>query len=1197
MGAVWRGVHLQRGQPVAVKVLSLERAREPRALATFRREVRAVARLNHNAIVSVLDHGIITPAAAYEARGRLVAGSPFLVMELAEATLATQHTPATWEGTQDALVRLLGALAHAHARGIVHRDLKPANVLWVRRAPHYPMELKLTDFGLAHVVTQDQTDGRARAAGTPAYMAPEQFRGSVRDFGPWTDLYALGCLAFQLASGHRPFVGESEHDYANAHLHRKPPTLHPLHAIPPGFDAWVERLLDKNPMARFRCAADALFALQELGAPQGERPTDPDALSFPETSRESWTVDEAEADPTEGSSLTSASEPSRPPPEATVAERNPWDDRPASQERRSVLARSALAPSRSERSMPTVATEVIESEPAESTWVYSAPPPLPQTWHAPQEVLPVTLLGAGLGLFGVREVPLVGRRATRDKMWQMLRTVREGGRPKVLVLEGPSGFGKTRLATWFSERAHEVGSGEILRTKHDPNSENGDALIALAQNHLNTRGLDRQMVRSRVRKLLRAEGVDAEEEWQGLSAMLSPAAIDESDAVRIVQPSARFGLLLRMLQRATKERPAVVVFDDVQWDPLTLYFIEYVLDDCPETFPALMVLTVQEEAIAERPVEQSLLEMMHERPEVERLRVGPLEDEEHRNLVSQMLRFENELTNEIAQRTAGNPLFATQLIGDWVHRGILKLTKRGFVLREGASAELPDDLYSVWNARIERAVQDIQDGRVALELAATFGRVVPVDEWRTACVMMRLDVPREFLSDLLRSQLMEPEDPFDDSMSKLGFVHGMLREALERSARERDLLPHLHGAVADVLRPKLTHGELEVAERLAYHLRRANRLREAVQPLRVAADQRRKRGEFERALRLLDAHSETLVDTETPERHDEWAHNLLMRTEILWKQGTLTRSSRLADEALELTASLDNPSLRARALYLRGYLDVHQGKLDSAEPLLFKAAQEFDLLGERVDSARAMRALAYSAISRGDPHVAYGAYFTALETCRAYDDLQGAAASLAGLGFSCEDNDAGLGHLEEALGLFERVGDLFGVASTLNNLADRHRRRGEMTEAEGLYRRAVSVSQRVGAAHLEASVVVGLALVLIHAHRFGEAERELEVAWRMAELLGHAGTLASLHAVSLPCAAMSHDQAAWAEHADRLTARINAQAVMDVDVVAAIELAGDLSEAAGEMQRARTAWTLAARLFASAGAKERAAMVRAKATD
>ena len=117
MGAVWRGVHLQRGQPVAVKVLSLERAREPRSLATFRREVRAVARLNHDAIVSVLDHGVITPAAAYEARGRLVAGSPFLVMELAEGTLASAYPAVTWDATYAVLARLLTALAHAHARG------------------------------------------------------------------------------------------------------------------------------------------------------------------------------------------------------------------------------------------------------------------------------------------------------------------------------------------------------------------------------------------------------------------------------------------------------------------------------------------------------------------------------------------------------------------------------------------------------------------------------------------------------------------------------------------------------------------------------------------------------------------------------------------------------------------------------------------------------------------------------------------------------------------------------------------------------------------------------------------------------------------------------------------------------------------------------------------------------------------------
>ncbi|MCA9535032.1 MAG: protein kinase [Myxococcales bacterium] len=1201
MGAVWRGVHLQRGQPVAVKVLSLERAREPRSLATFRREVRAVAQLNHEAIVSVLDHGIITPAAAYEARGKLVAGSPFLVMELAEATLASAYPTVSWESTHSVLVRLLEALAHAHARGIVHRDLKPANVLWVRRAPNYPPDLKLSDFGLAHVVTQDDAGGRTHAAGTPAYMAPEQFRGAVRDFGPWTDLYALGCLAYQLVSGRRPFDARTEAELAQAHLHSAPLPLATRFAVPVGLEEWVRRLLAKNPMARYRCAADALFALGtltanatvELGPDSSERmvpaSAPPSGLAELGATMTMTVAGSASSYPSEPSSEASN--------EGTVSERPALDSA-----QRELVRHARLEPppmATTGPSLPTVITDIVPFDAEDGEWEHSEAPPTPEHWTTTQEPLPVTLLGAGLGLFGVREVPLVGRQHARDQMWEALRHVRREGRPRAVVLEGPSGFGKTRLATWLCERAHEVGSGEVLRAKHEPDHEAGEALSRLAEQRLNTRGLDRKLALARIRRLLLAQGVDDEREWEGLCALATPVtSADEADALRVVQPSARFALLMRLLQRATVERPVVVLFDDVQWDALTLYFVEYVLDYAPATLPVLFVLTVQEEAIAERPAERVLLESLETRPDVDVIRIGPLDASDHHTLVANLLRFESDLAANIARRTAGNPLFATQLIGDWVQRGVLELSKRGFVLREGAAADLPDDLFTVWSQRVERAVEGVEDGRVALELAATFGRVVPVDEWRSACLVLRLAVPKEFLTDMLRAQLMEVEDPLDVGMTKVCFVHGMLREALERSARERDLRRHLHGAVADVLRPKLTDGETEVAERLALHLRAANRLREAVVPLRMAADVRRRRGEIDRALQLLDAHSSTLMDIEAEAEHVEWVENLLMRTELAWKQGALTRASRLADEGLELATRAQHAMQQAQARYLRGYLDVQLGKLDAAEPLLFQAAQTLDLLGRRVESARAMRGLGFSAISRGQHELAFGAYLTALETCRAYDDLHGAAASLAGMGFSDPHGvRGGEGHLEEALALFERVGDLFGVTSTLNNLADLHRRQRRDQEAETLYRRALTISQSIGAAHLEATIVAGLALMLVRGGRHDEALRELEVAWRMADVLGQVGPLAALHALSLPCAVVAKDRAAWTEHEARLSARVNDEAVLEAEVIEAVEQAGDLCAQAGDLARARRAWTLAARLFANAGLGERAAGLRAKATD
>ena len=100
--------------------------------------------------------------------------------------------------------------------------------------------------------------------GTPKYMAPEQFTGEWRDFGPWTDLYALGCLAWALVTGSPPFVHDSVAAMCTAHLVRDPGDFVPKMPVPSGLEAWIRVLLSKEPGRRFRCAADAAFALRGL---------------------------------------------------------------------------------------------------------------------------------------------------------------------------------------------------------------------------------------------------------------------------------------------------------------------------------------------------------------------------------------------------------------------------------------------------------------------------------------------------------------------------------------------------------------------------------------------------------------------------------------------------------------------------------------------------------------------------------------------------------------------------------------------------------------------------------------------------------------------------------------------------------------------------------------------------------------------
>ena len=194
MGTVWRGVHRAQELPVAIKFVLSKSGGSTDLMERFADEVRAVAGLDHPGIVSVFDYGRVPASLEASTHGHLIADSPWLAMELITGGTLRSAPPKNWAELHDCLQAILKALAAAHARGILHRDLKPDNVLFASQSD-VRAGLRLVDFGLAFL---DEGQGEAdeqKAAGTPRYMAPEQFAGRA---SPATDLYGLGALAVAL---------------------------------------------------------------------------------------------------------------------------------------------------------------------------------------------------------------------------------------------------------------------------------------------------------------------------------------------------------------------------------------------------------------------------------------------------------------------------------------------------------------------------------------------------------------------------------------------------------------------------------------------------------------------------------------------------------------------------------------------------------------------------------------------------------------------------------------------------------------------------------------------------------------------------------------------------------------------------------------------------------------------------------------
>jgi serine/threonine-protein kinase len=233
MGTVYRASHTLLERPAAIKVLRPELSETPEAIERFLAEARTTAAIRHPGIVEVYDYGYTTT------------GDAFLAMELLEGqTLGGRLAAEGHLCLFEALVltrRIAAALAAAHECGVVHRDLKPDNVFLVRDHEGGEVDqVKLFDFGVA---TRDPGALAPRTGfvlGTPAYMSPEQCRGAA-DCDHRTDLYALGCILFELLTGEPPYGSTGTPDQlAIAHLQLPLPDVDR-----PGWPHEVRRLVAK----------------------------------------------------------------------------------------------------------------------------------------------------------------------------------------------------------------------------------------------------------------------------------------------------------------------------------------------------------------------------------------------------------------------------------------------------------------------------------------------------------------------------------------------------------------------------------------------------------------------------------------------------------------------------------------------------------------------------------------------------------------------------------------------------------------------------------------------------------------------------------------------------------------------------------------------------------------------------------------
>jgi serine/threonine-protein kinase len=258
MGSVWEARHASLGTSSAIKFIEAEYADSQEARSRFDKEAKAAATIQSKHAIQIYDHGVTDD------------GKPYIVMELLQGEPLDKRIERlgrlSLQETAKIIQQVCRGLARAHERGIIHRDLKPENIFLVRTADDDDDTAKVLDFGIAKM-NSEQNGGLTSSTktgavlGTPYYMSPEQARG-LRNVDHRTDVWSLAVIAFKCVTGKLPFEGESVGDLlVKICTSPIPMPSQLMPGLPPNFDAWFMRAMEREPERRFSNVTELAEAL------------------------------------------------------------------------------------------------------------------------------------------------------------------------------------------------------------------------------------------------------------------------------------------------------------------------------------------------------------------------------------------------------------------------------------------------------------------------------------------------------------------------------------------------------------------------------------------------------------------------------------------------------------------------------------------------------------------------------------------------------------------------------------------------------------------------------------------------------------------------------------------------------------------------------------------------------------------------
>jgi len=1021
MGIVYRCRDTFANDEVAVKrVIIPDGPLANEYVMWFYKESRALATLDHPSIVRARDFG------------QLHDGSPYLVMDLDSGASLHElsHTKMSFPLCWSIISQMLGALAHAHARGIIHGDLKPSNIL-VEEVPDEPPRVKILDFGLAWL-KQDRHDERLdgnksvefaphAGAGTPGYMAPEQIQHESHNVCGATDLYSLGCVLYRMLSGKAPFTGDSK-ELLRHHAFDMPPIPKLQLEAPNDAVHFVMRLLAKHPWDRWEFASEAR-AEWDRWRPSGK--VDPSVWRFPALPR-----------------------------------------------RKSASVAAAQNTPRRESVFRVPAGVAIERAP---------------------------------GLLSIRQSPLVGRQDARTLLREYCDEVVEGRGPlhRLVVLVGPAGVGKSRIAEWLYEAVHEEGTLVPLRARYRPLRGPLDGMMGAVTQYFNFERADRDTIeRTLLSRWKIGKNDKAGRTWvAGVAEWLRPLGPIADQPIgpsgirfTLDTPETRRMVIRYTLRRIARGRPLLLWLDDLHHasDP-SLEGHMRLLEEEPDQ-RMIMVATIRTE---DYQPDARLLERLQPLKNVvatETIEIRPMDDATTCSLLRAALPLDDDAVEEAARRSRGNPLFALQQLHAWALAGDLEHYQGRYRVPADVLAVQPRTTAELWDSRI--AALPIEH-RLAAYAAASLGADIRRMVLHALLTALELPADSAMLS-LQNAEILIPRGP-----GRYSWPHALLLEHLTHRLHQTDDARRILRAAAEALTRHPLSGTRRIVRQRVVNLLGAgdpdaaamllfdflqNSGGAAREPLTLLSDLDLLKGKLQgrtlalkhrwqaEALRQLSRADEASVHAEIARStfedlgdRENRAHALRLLGHIAAERGHQQEGLSLVEQARGLFeeqnnvqglanceavaaeihftlgdtatarqmvesgqnhfASLGQPMGRGQCLLLLGVIEQAEGNLDRARRRTIEARNEFERAGHRLGIAQSDTAIAQIEYRLCNFHNAERGAFEALDAFAALSTPQYQAECerlLAMIAVDLDDLDTANSHAAQAVQLYRSLADPTG---------------------------------------------------------------------------------------------------------------------------------------------------------------------------